>query len=87
MDYTVSTIAPIVLLPFFAFVINVFIAKRIPIAAVALSTLAIFGSFIYALRIFLDFQNVYAVGYHIHKVFNWFDLSVGEHLFKVDMGI
>ena len=87
MDYTVSTIAPIVLLPFFAFVINVFLAKRIPIAAVALSTLAIFGSFIYALRIFLDFQNVYAVGYHIHKVFTWFDLSAGEHLFKVNMGI
>lgn len=87
MDYTVSTIAPIVLLPFFAFVINVFIAKRVPLAAVALSTLAIFGSFIYALRIFLDFQNVYAVNYHIHKVFTWFDLSAGEHLFKVNMGI
>jgi NADH-quinone oxidoreductase subunit L len=87
MDYTVSTIAPIVLLPFFAFVINVFLAKRIPIAAVALSTLAIFGSFLFAFRIFLDFQNVYAVGYHIHKVFTWFDLSAGEHLFKVNMGI
>ncbi|MBC7712096.1 MAG: NADH-quinone oxidoreductase subunit L [Rhizobacter sp.] len=87
MDYTISTVAPIVLLPFFAFVINVFLAKRVPLAAVAISTLAIFGSFICAFRIFLDFQNVYAVGYHIHKVFTWFDLSAGEHLFKVNMGI
>lgn len=87
MDYTFWTIAPIVLLPFFAFVINVFIVKRFTNIAVALSTLAIFGSFVYALRIFLDFMNVYAVDYHIHKVFNWFDLSAGEHLFKVNMGI
>lgn len=87
MDYTISTVAPIVLLPFFAFVINVFIAKRFPTTAVALSTAAIFGSFIFALRIFLDFQGVYAVDYHIHKVFTWFDLSAGEHLFKVNMGI
>jgi NADH-quinone oxidoreductase subunit L len=87
MDYTFWTIAPIVLLPFFAFVINVFIVKRFTNIAVALSTLAIFGSFIYSLRIFSDFMNVYAVDYHIHKVFNWFDLSAGEHLFKVNMGI
>ena len=87
MDYTVSTIAPIVLLPFFAFVINAFIVKKLPKTAVAISTLAIFGSFLYALRIFLDFQSVYAVDYHIHKVFTWFDLSAGEHLFKVNMGI
>ena len=87
MDYTVSTIAPIVLLPFFAFVINAFIVKKLPKTAVAISTLAIFGSFLYALRIFLDFQGVYAVDYHIHKVFTWFDLSAGEHLFKVNMGI
>ena len=87
MDYTISTVAPIVLLPFFAFVINAFIVKKFTKTAVAISTLAIFGSFLYALRIFLDFQNVYSVGYHIHKVFTWFDLSAGEHLFKVNMGI
>lgn len=87
MEYTLSTIAPIVLLPFFAFVIGAFIAKKFTKTAVAISTLAIFGSFIYALRIFLDFQRVYNVNYHIHKVFTWFDLSAGEHLFKVNMGI
>lgn len=87
MDYTISTIAPIVLLPFFAFVINVFIVKRFTKFAVGLSCAAIFTSFIYALKIFMDFMNVYAVNYHIHKVFNWFDLSAGEHLFKVNMGI
>ena len=87
MDYTISTIAPIVLLPFFAFVINTFIVKRFTNIAVALSTLAIFGSFLFAAKIFMDFMGVYSVNYHIHKVFNWFDLSAGEHLFKVNMGI
>lgn len=87
MDYTISTVAPIVLLPFFAFVINAFIVKKFTKLAVAISTAAIFVSFLYALRIFFDFMNVYSVGYHIHKVFNWFDLSAGTHVFKVDMGI
>lgn len=87
MDYTISTIAPIVLLPFFAFVINVFIVKRFTKVAVALSTLSIFGSFLYALRIFQDFLSVFSKDYHIHKVFNWFDISFGEQVFKVDMGI
>jgi NADH-quinone oxidoreductase subunit L len=87
MDYTLSTIAPIVLLPFFAFVINSFIVKRFTNIAVLISTGAIFTSFLLALRIFSDFLNVYSVGYHIHKTFNWFDLSAGSHIFKVDMGI
>ncbi len=87
MDYTVSTVAPIVLLPFFAFAINAFIVKRFTKLAVGISVAAIFGSFLYALRIFNDFMNVYSVGYHIHKVFNWFDLSTGSQMFKVDMGI
>ena len=87
MDYTLSTIAPIVLMPFFAFVINAFIVKKFTKLAVAISTSAIFLSFIFALRIFMDFMNVYSVGYHIHKVFTWFDLSTGSHLFKVNMGI
>jgi len=87
MDYTVSTVAPIVLLPFFAFVINAFIVKRFTKLAVGISVTAIFVSFLYALRIFNDFMNVYSVGYHIHKVFNWFDLSAGTQMFKVDMGI
>jgi NADH-quinone oxidoreductase subunit L len=87
MDYTIATVAPIVLLPFFAFVINAFIVKKFTKTAVAISTAAIFASFIYALRIFMDFLDVYSTNYYIHKVFNWFDLSAGGHLFKVDMGI
>lgn len=87
MDYTFWTIAPIVLLPFFAFVINAFIVKKFTKTAVAISTGAIFVSFLYALRIFSDFMNVYSVGYHIHKVFNWFDLSTGAHVYKINMGI
>lgn len=87
MDYTFWTIAPIVLLPFFAFVINAFIVKKFTTLAVAISTTSIFISFLLALRIFFDFLNVYSVGYHIHKVFSWFDLSSGPHLFNVKLGI
>lgn len=87
MDYTISTVAPIVLLPFFAFAINAFIVKRFTKLAVGISVAAIFASFLYALRIFTDFLDVYSTNYYIHKAFTWFDLSAGEHLFKVNMGI
>ncbi|NOT79298.1 MAG: NADH-quinone oxidoreductase subunit L [Bacteriovoracaceae bacterium] len=87
MDYTLTTVAPIVLLPFFAFVINAFIVKRFTKLAVGISCAAIFGSFLYSLKIFIDFLSVYSTNYYIHKVFTWFDLSAGEHLFKVNMGI
>jgi len=85
MDYTISTIAPIVLLPFFAFVINSFIVKKLPKLAVGISCSAIFLSFLYCVRIFKDFVfGTYAANYHVHKVFTWFDLGDS---FKVDMGI
>lgn len=88
MEYSISTIAPIVLLPFFAFVINAFIVKKFTKSAVAISCLAVLGSFLYAARIFKDFVfGVYSADFHIHKVFNWFDISYGAFPFKVDMGI
>jgi NADH-quinone oxidoreductase subunit L len=88
MDYTVGDIAPIVLLPFFAFVFNSFIVKRFTKSAVTISVLAIFGSFLYSLRIFSDFIfRVHATDYYIHKYFNWFDLSYGDLAFKVDLGV
>ncbi len=88
MDYTISSIAPIVLLPFFAFVINAFIASRFTRTAVTLSCAAIAGSTVYAWRIFSDFVfGTYAANYHIHKVFTWFDLNGGGQEFAVKMGI
>ena len=88
MDYTISSVAPIVLLPFFAFAINAFIASRFTKLAVALSCSAIFGSFIYAFAIFKDFVfGTYATDYHIHKVFEWFNLNGGGQEFAVNMGI
>jgi len=88
MNYTISTIAPIVLLPFFAFVINAFIVKKFTKVAVTISCLSIVGSFIYSLRIFNDFIfGKYSSGSYIHKYFNWFDLTAGGQSFKVDMGI
>jgi NADH-quinone oxidoreductase subunit L len=87
MDYTFWTIAPIVLLPLLAFVINAFIVKRFTSLAVLISTAAIFGSFIYSFRIFWDFRTTFASNYYIHKTFTWFDLTYGNMPFKVDMGI
>ena len=89
LNYSFSQVAPIALLPFFAFVINAFIVKKFTKTAVFISCAAIFGSFLYSLRIFNDFIfNKYSTNYHIHKVFTWFDLSnsiTGEYL--VNMGI
>lgn len=87
MDYTISSIAPIVLLPFFAFVINAFIVKRFTQLAVIISCAAMIGSFFYATGVFLDFWNVYSADYYIHKQFNWFDLSHAGMDFKIDLGI
>lgn len=85
MDYTVASIAPIVLLPFFAFVLNAFIVKKWTNLAVAISCSAILGSFFYALRIFKDFVfGNYSPEYHVHKVFTWFDLGDS---FSIKMGI
>lgn len=88
MDYTVLNVAPIVLLPFLAFVVNSFIVKRFTSLAVAISCGAIFGSFLFACRIFKDFVfGTYATNAYVHKVFNWIDLSFGEEIFKINMGI
>jgi NADH-quinone oxidoreductase subunit L len=88
MDYSVSSIAPIVLLPFFAFALNAFIVKRFTNLAVGISCAAILGSFAYSLRVFWDFVfGVYSTDFYIHRTFNWFNLSFGEQIFKVDMGI
>lgn len=88
MEYSLANIAPIVLFPFFAFVINAFIVKRFTKVAVAISCSAIFLSFIYAFRIFKDFVfGMYSAEFHVHKVFNWIDLSTNGLPFKIDMGI
>ena len=88
MEYSIGTIAPIFLCPFFAFVINAFFGRKLPRQGDWLAVLAIFISFLFSLRIFLDFAGgTFATDYYVHKVFNWFDLSSGGHAFKVDMGI
>ena len=88
MDYTVGSVAPIVLLPFFAFAINAFIVKRYTKTAVGISCLAIFGSLLYSLAIFKDFVfGQYATDYYIHKVFTWFDLDTVLGAYPINMGI
>ena len=88
MNYTFWSVASIVLLPFAAFAVNGFIVKRFTPLAVLLSCASIFGSFLLAGRIFYDFiiRN-YSIDYHIHKTFNWFDISYSDQIFKVDLGI
>lgn len=88
MEYTIYSIAPIFLLPFMAFVINSFIVNRFEKFAVGLSTAAIFGSFIYSLRIFSDFVfGKYSADYYVHKVFPWFDLKAEGIDFGINLGI
>ncbi len=88
LNYTVSQVAPIALLPFFAFVINAFIVKRFTKLAVAISCTAIFLSFVISAFIFNDFFfNVYSADYHIHRVFNWFNLDSSLGLMPFKMGI
>jgi NADH-quinone oxidoreductase subunit L len=88
MEYTILNVAPIVLLPFLAFVINTFIVKRFTTAAVFISCAAIFGSFIQSFRIFKDFVwGTYSSDFYIHKFFTWIDLTAAGQAFKIDMGI
>ena len=87
MDYTILTVAPIVLLPFAAFAIGAFIVKRFPTITVGISCGAAIGSFLYSLFLFRDVFSTYSANFYVHKVFNWFDISFGQRVFKVDMGI
>ena len=87
MDYTITNVAPIFLSPVIAFVILAFFGRKLPRQGDWLATLSIFISFIFSLRIFLDFTGTFATDYYIHKVFTWFDISGGNQTFKVDMGI
>lgn len=88
MQYTIGTIAPIFLAPVAAFVINAAFGKKLPRHGDWLAVLSIFVSFIFSARVFSDFVfGQFTTDYYIHKTFNWFDLSFGTHLFKVDMGI
>ncbi len=88
MEYTISSIAPIFLFPFTAFVINAFFGRKLPREGDWLSVGAIFMSFLWALRIFGDFVfDKFSTDYYVHKVFNWIDLSFGEQIFKIDLGI
>lgn len=88
MEYTIGSVAPIFLAPFTAFIINAFFGKKLPRQGDWLSVLAIFISFLFSFRIFMDFVGgSFVTDYYIHKVFTWFDLSAGNQNFKVDMGI
>ncbi len=85
MDYTITSIAPIVLLPFLAFVIGTMTAKKFPNFTAGMVCLSIFGSFLFSARIFNDFVfNKYSADYYIHKTFTWFDLGPA---FKLNLGI
>jgi len=88
MEYTILTIAPIVLFPFAAFVINAFLGRKLYREGDWLSVLGIFLSFVWSFLIFKDFIfQTHAANYVIHKVIPWMDLSFGKTLFKIDLGI
>ncbi|MBK23804.1 MAG: NADH-quinone oxidoreductase subunit L [Halobacteriovorax sp.] len=88
MEYNVLNIGLIVLLPFFAFVINSFIVKKFTNLAVGISCAAILGSFVLASRVFYDFVfGKYSTNYHVHKTFEWFNLNGGGQDFTMNMGV
>jgi NADH-quinone oxidoreductase subunit L len=88
MEYTIGSIAPIFLSPVLAFVINAFFGRRLPRNGDWLAVLSVLISFLFSARIFGDFIfGQFATDYYIHKTFNWFDLSHGSQIFKIDMGI
>lgn len=87
MNYTVFTILPIFFFPLLAYVINAFFGKKLPRQGDWVSILGIFLSFLYSVRIFLDFQSNYSADYYVHKVFSWFDLSYLDLVFQVNLGI
>ncbi len=88
MEYSVGSIAPIFLSPVIAFVINAFFGRKLPRNGDWLAVLSVFISFVFSCRIFSDFVfGQFATDFYIHKTFNWFDLSYGAQIFKVDMGI
>ncbi len=87
MDYSFWNIAPIILFPLGAFVINAFVGCKLYRKGDFISVGAIFASFLYALRIFKDvIVDQHSKDFYVHKVFTWFDLSVGDFPFKIDMG-
>jgi len=87
MQYTIYSILPIFFFPLLAYVINAFFGKKLPRQGDWVSILGIFLSFLFSLKIFLDFQAQYSSDYYIHKVFSWMDLSYLDLVFKVDLGI
>jgi NADH-quinone oxidoreductase subunit L len=88
MEYTISTIAPIVLLPFLAFILSALVVKKSDNLAVGIAISGILGSWVFSARVFYDFVfGVYSKGYYIHKFFNWFTLTGNSHDFVVNMGV
>lgn len=88
MEYTVWTIAPIILLPFLGFVLSAFLGNKLPRGGDFLGIGSVFLSFFYTAGVFLDFVfGKYADNYYVHKVFRWFDLSYPGYTFNLDIGI
>lgn len=87
MEYTISSIAPIFLGPFLAFALNCLLIKKAPKLVDKVSVLGIVTAFVFAARIFFDFMDVSSTNFYVHKFFNYIDLSFGENIFKIDLGI
>lgn len=88
MDYTITSIAPIVIFPFLAFVISAFVNPHSQKWAARIAVAGIVISFFYSSHVFYDFIfGTFSKDYYIHKYFTWFDLSHYDLAFKVNMGI
>ena len=81
------TLLLIVFSPLGAFIVNSFIVKKWTKLSVGLSCMAIFLSFVMSLVVFCDFLNIYSTHYYIHQLFTWIDLSYGDEIVKINMGL
>jgi len=77
----------IVLLPLCAYFIQCVCGKRLPRMGDWLSTGAIFGSFLFACRIFYSMLSAYDSHWLVAKHWRWIDLSSVSNKVVVDIGI
>ena len=76
----------ILLLPLFAFVIQIFIGKKLPRQGDWVSITAIIASLILAIIMFVSMISGYDPNFKEEASFTWFEMGSGENDFKVKLG-
>jgi NADH-quinone oxidoreductase subunit L len=86
-DMLVNLALAIVLLPLSAYFIQTAVGDRLPRQGDWLSTGAIFGSFLCALRIFGEMWSSFDPAWVVQKTWTWMDLSTLNVPWKLEVGV